>query len=81
MAKRGIGLGDSNSIRLSWVKPITAKKDGLCLGPCNSIRIELHCYRAAVLGLESDRNESRRWHFLDTISDVVHVKCALQPGY
>ena len=81
MDKRGIGLGDSNSIRLSWVKPITAKKDYLCLGPFRSIRLGLHCHRAAVLGLKSDRNERRRGHLLDTISYVVHVKRALKPGH
>ena len=81
MHKRGIGLGDSNSVRLSWVKPTTAKKCYLCLGPCRPIRIGLHCYRAAVLGLEGDRNERRRRHLHDTISYVVHVKCALQPGH
>ena len=80
MDKRGIGLGDSNSIRLIWVKPITAKKGDLCLGPFRSIRIGFHSYRAAVLGLESDRNESGWGHLLDTIPDVVYVKCALQPG-
>jgi len=79
--KRGIGLGDGNSICFRWVKPITAKKGDLCLGPCRSVRISLHCYSVAVMGLEGDRNEGRWGHLLDAIPNVVHIECALQPGH
>ena len=54
-----IGLGDSNSIRLRYIKPITAKKDGLRPGLYRPKRIRLHCYQATALGSESDRDEGR----------------------
>lgn len=78
--KRGVGLGDGNSINLQWVKLITGKNYGLHLGVWWPIRIRLHYYRAAVPRLEGDRNK-RRVQLLYSVSDEVHINRALQPGY